>query len=318
MFKQLVNECVIDLHIKPDGPVLIKSGIATVNGPDMAFVTVLRNGDWEVYLPGSSLKGVLRSHAERIARTFNREAACDPFGKKEDPESSCSACFDKRKESGESDLKTPTAYQDSCLICQLFGSTWVAGRLATTDAYAVGEPPQPQRRDGVGIDRFTGGAAYGAKFELEVITEGVFATTLHLRNFELWQLALVGFLLQDLKDCLIRIGMGKSRGLGKARGEVKSVRLDFLGPKAPQVRDGCLPLRGVGSLFEEAEVYGMTTPDEVSISFESKLTSHGVRTTAVFPGDTFPWAQIVERWVNRVQSYSMPEPMRRYRGGGQR
>ncbi|HDQ73749.1 MAG TPA: CRISPR-associated RAMP protein [Chloroflexi bacterium] len=318
MFKQLVNECVIDLHIRPDGPVLIKSGIATVSGPDMAFVTVLRNGDWEVYLPGSSLKGVLRSHAERIARTFTPEAACDPFAKKDDPEPSCSACFDKRKDEGENGLDTPTAYRDSCLICQLFGSTWMAGRLATTDAYAVGEPSQPQRRDGVGIDRFTGGTAYGAKFELEVITEGTFATTLHLRNFELWQLALVGFLLQDLKDGLIRIGMGKSRGLGKARGEVKDVRLDFLGPKAPQIDDGHLPLRGVGSLFDEAEAYGITTPDEISVPFEGELTSNGVRTTAIFPLDSFPWAQIAERWVNRVQGYSMPEAMRRYRGGGRR
>lgn len=312
MFKQLVNECVIDLHIKPDGPVLIKSGIATVNGPDMAFVTVLRNGDWEVYLPGSSLKGVLRSHAERIARTFTPEAACDPFAEKGDA-MSCGRIFNK-----ESKWKNKVVYRNSCLICKLFGSTGFAGRLATTDAYAVGEPPQPQRRDGVGIDRFTGGAAYGAKFELEVITEGTFATTLHLRNFELWQLALVGFLLQDLKDSLIRIGMGKSRGLGKVRGEVKGVRLDFLGPKAPQIDDGHLPLRGVGSLFDEAEAYGMTTPDEVNVPFEGELTSNGVRTTAVFPRDSFSWAQIAERWVNRVQNYSMPEAMRRYRGGGRR
>ena len=191
MFKQLVNECIIDLHIKPDGPILIKSGIATVSGPDMAFVTVLREGDWQVYLPGSSLKGVLRSHAERIARTFKPEAACDPFADK-GKMMSCGRIFDKEK------WKNEVVYHNSCLICKLFGSTGFAGRLATTDAYAVGEPPQPQRRDGVGIDRFTGGAAYGAKFEVEVITEGTFATTLHLRNFELWPLVLVGFLLHDL------------------------------------------------------------------------------------------------------------------------
>ncbi len=307
MFKQLVNECIIDLHIKPDGPILIKSGIATVSGPDMAFVTVLRNGDWQVYLPGSSLKGVLRSHAERIARTFTTEAACNPFAEKGEM-MSCGRIFDEQKRWSNAEV-----YARSCLICKLFGSTGFAGRLATTDAYAIGKPPKPQRRDGVGIDRFTGGAARGAKFELEVVTEGAFATTLHLRNFELWQLALVGFLLQDLKDGLIRIGMGKSRGLGKVRGEVKQVRLDFLGPRAPQVRDGQLPLRGVGSLFDGAADYGMVTSGEVDVPFGGELSSNGVRTTAIFPDDSFPWERIADRWVERVKNYSMPDAMRRYR-----
>ena len=245
------------------------------------------------------------------ARTFKPEAACDPFADKGEM-MSCGRIFDKEK------WDNPKVCACSCLIRKLFGSTGFAGRLATTDAYACGKPPEPQRRDGVGIDRFSGGAARGAKFELEVVTEGTFATTLHLRNFELWQLALVGFLLQDLKDGLISIGMGKSRGLGKVRGEVKNVRLDFLGPKAPRVSDGHLPLRGVGSLFAEAKAYGMTSPDEVGIPFESEPTLNGVRTTVVFHDNTFPWAQVAEQWVKRVQSYSMPQEMRRYRGGGKR
>ena len=320
MFKQLVNECIIDLHIKPDGPLLIKSGIATTHGTDMAFVTIFRNGREEVYLPGSSLKGVLRSQAERIARTLsnNGEAACDPFAKKEDREPSCSACFDKRKEEKKEEINTPIAYQDSCLICKLFGSTWVAGRLATTDAYAVGEPPQPQQRDGVGIDRFTGGAAYGAKFDLEVIAEGTFATTLHLRNFELWQLALVGFLLQDLKDGLIRLGMGKSRGLGKVQGEVQEVRLDFLGAKAPQqVKDGHLPLRGIGELFDGWSAYDHDhKPAEILIPYAGEFKTNGVRATAIFTGGSFPWMLLGEAWVKRAKGYKMPNEMRRYRQRG--
>lgn len=310
MFKQLVNECLIDLHLIPEGPILIKSGLATISGPDMAFVTVFRNGREEVYLPGSSLKGVLRSHAERITRTLNPEAACDPFAAgQDDKELSCGICFDKRKKEKEN-LDTPTVYKDSCLICKLFGSTWLAGRLATSDAYAVEELPRPQRRDGVGIDRFTGGAAGGAKFELEVVVEGVFATTLYLRNFELWQLALIGFLLQDLKDGLIRIGMGKSRGLGKIRSEVKNMQLSFLGTKAPKVSDGMLPLLGIGSLFNDAGMYKMVSPDEVSVPFDGELISNGLRTKAIFPDDSFPWTKIAGHWVNYSKSYQISETMK--------
>jgi CRISPR-associated RAMP protein (TIGR02581 family) len=315
MFKQLVNECLIDLRIHVEGPVLIKSGLAQISGPDMAWVRVFRNGREEVYLPGSSLKGVLRSHAERIARTLKPEAACDPFGKKDDLQRSCSACFDVRKDNNR-EPDNATAYKEACLICKLFGCTWFAGRLATTDAYAVGTPPEPAQRDGVGIDRFTGGAAHGAKFELEVITEGTFATTLHLRNFELWQLALVGFVLQDLADGLIRIGMGKSRGLGKVHGEVQRVRIDSLGPQAPQVVNDQLALRGVGSLFDDAGAYGMVTPDEVSIPYDGELRSNGLRTTVVFPGQTFPWDKIADRWVLRARDFT--DPLAGERQGGRR
>ncbi len=317
MFKQLVNECLIDLHIKVEGPVLIKSGLAQVSGPDMAWVRVFRNGRDEVYLPGSSLKGVLRSHAERIARTLNPEAACDPLGGKDNPERSCGTCFDLRKKRNRAP-NNATAYKEACLICKLFGCTWFASRLATEDAYAVGTPPEPTQRDGVGIDRFTGGAAttQRAKFELEVITEGTFATTLHLRNFELWQLALLGFVLQDLADGLIRIGMGKSRGLGKVRGEVQKVRIDFLGPKAPQVVNGQLALRGVGSLFDGADAYGMVRPDEVSIPYSGELSTNGLRMTAIFPGQTFPWSAIGERWVQQAAQFT--DALAYERRGGRR
>lgn len=305
MFRQLVNECIIDLYIQVNGPVLIKSGLAQVSGLDMAWVRVFRNGREEVYLPGSSLKGVLRSHAERIARTLKPEAACDPFAA-----ISCGRILDDKRP------ETPEAYRSACLICKLFGCTWFAGRLATTDAYAVGVPPEPVQRDGVGIDRFTGGAAHRAKFELEVITEGTFVTTLHLRNFELWQLALLGFVLQDLADGLIRIGMGKSRGLGKVRGEVQQVRIDFLGPRAPQVANGQLALRGAGSLFDDTHRYGMVSPDEVRIPYSGELSSNGLRTTAIFPGSTFPWGAIGERWVQRAEKFT--DPLAQERQGGRR
>jgi len=79
MLKKLTNECVVDLRLKTVDPMLIKSGTATIIGPDMAFVLTYRAGHREPYLPGSSLKGVIRSHAERIARTLKSPSACEPF-----------------------------------------------------------------------------------------------------------------------------------------------------------------------------------------------------------------------------------------------
>ena len=45
MLKRLVNECRFTLTIHTEGPVLVKSGYATVSGPDMTPVRTYRNGD---------------------------------------------------------------------------------------------------------------------------------------------------------------------------------------------------------------------------------------------------------------------------------
>jgi len=324
VLKQLVNECLITLQIRPDGPILIKSGIETVSGPDMAFVRVWRNGEEEVYLPGSSSKGVLRSHAERIARTLNPEAACNPFAQVDEEATSCGLIFDRRRKVGnlpdQADQVNQLVYRESCPICKLFGSTWYAGRLATADAYAEGRAPQPQQRDGVGIDRFTGGAAQGVKFDLEVVTEGTFVTTLHLRNFELWQLGLLGFLLADLRDGLVRIGAAKSRGLGKVRGQVRQVQLHFLGPQAPRPENGQLALAGMGALTD-ASAYGASPDDQVTVPFEvteATWRSNGLRSVATWSGDGFPWAALGPRWVAYAEAYQDAADMAHWRKGGGR
>ncbi len=71
MHKRFVNHCTIDLTIIPDGPILIKSGRegADPTKPQMEFVETFHNGRPTIYLPGSSLKGAIRAHAERIVRT---------------------------------------------------------------------------------------------------------------------------------------------------------------------------------------------------------------------------------------------------------
>ena len=96
--------------------------------------------------------------------------------------------------------RTDLVYAASCPTCRLFGSTGFIGRIAISDAYLASEQIKEQR-DGVGIDRLTGGASHGAKFELEVVSADVsFETDIHLRNFEIWQLGALFVVLQDMAD----------------------------------------------------------------------------------------------------------------------
>lgn len=241
MLKRL--HCQMDIHfsITPVDPILIKSAHASISGSQMPFVTTVQNGKEEVYLPGSSLKGVIRSHAEKICRTLRNHSVCLPYQLDGDEEF-CGNRFknlDKRQPPRPHKVTNEEAYHYSCPACRMFGSTYFIGRFGIGDAYAS-PAPQPELRDGVAISRHTGGAAIGkgggAKFDYEVVTRGNFQTIVTVRNFEFWQLALLGFILRDFEDEAVRIGSGKSRGLGRVKGEVNNFSLTYF-DNAPHLRD---------------------------------------------------------------------------------
>src|SRR6266566_4225813 len=227
MLKALVNEARLRLDITTQGPLLIKTGYATVIGADMAPVQTYRNGQQEVYLPGSSLKGIFRSHLEKVVNSIKPRVACNPLLRSNDSDVrddrqlyrvSCGSRFNDRTPQYE-------VYARSCPTCRLFGSTSFGSRIAVEDAYlpagSVGRQSLIEHRDGIAIDRLTGGTGGGAKFDLEVVTEGtMFTTDIHLRNFEIWQLGMLFVIIQDIEDELIRIGSGRSRGLGKVKANI--------------------------------------------------------------------------------------------------
>ena len=112
MLKKLVNEAHCTLRITTTGPLLIKSGFATISGPDMTPVLTFRNGRSEVFLPGSSLKGVFRSHLEKIICGLKQRVVCYPFSGSEEKEAdleqrrqdyrdSCGAVFTERAKRNE-------------------------------------------------------------------------------------------------------------------------------------------------------------------------------------------------------------------------
>jgi CRISPR/Cas system CSM-associated protein Csm3 (group 7 of RAMP superfamily) len=226
MHKRLFNEAGIRFTIIPTGPILIKAseGGADPTRPDMEFVRTHYAGHSDVpYLPGSSLKGVLRAHCERIVRTLDRDQgarplACDPLDGRE----SCSSRLEGRTLTGEQ------AHARSCFICQFFGNTSLAGHLRTADAYPKDvNAVRTEERDGVAIDRVFGSVAVGP-FQLEVVTQGEFETRLYLKNFTIAQLGLIGLALRDLKAGRVGLGFGKSRGLGAV-----TARLDRLTVRYP-------------------------------------------------------------------------------------
>lgn len=238
MLRKWYCQADVTLIIEPIDPVLIKSGYATLDVADMVSVSTFKDGEQIYYFPGTSLKGVLRSHLERIARTLQPGSVCIPYfdpKQKEkiavpvEEEKESYGCGYRTRASGGKDPAW-TAYHDSCATCRLFGSLKFGGRLSIGDAYPLPNcKPTAELRNSVGIDRFTGGVASGP-FDQIVLVGGKFETKIRLTNFELWQLASLNLLLTDLQDELLAIGSGRSRGLGRVKGEVEYYRVTYLRP----------------------------------------------------------------------------------------
>jgi len=246
MLSKFYNEAILELALKPRTPLLIKAGGeggAAIDPtlPDMNFVRTRRNGRYEVYLPGSSLRGVIRSYAEKLVRSLNPKSACDPTQTRELREGVKKACFAGQDTTA---LNGPEAYTRSCYACRLFGNTALAGRVRVRDFYLDGEPTL-ERRYGVAIDRVTGAVAQGP-FEMEILTEGTFCGAIAIRNFTLGQLGLLAAALLDIGDGLVPIGFGKSKGMGR-------VELAFRRFAVRTLKDPEGELRGVGFWADEKE-----------------------------------------------------------------
>jgi len=172
-------------------------------------------------IPGSSIKGVVRSLAERILRTVNRRPdwwACDPF----DQDTMCispSRRDELWREAGEKDGPfTELLMTHSCTACRLFGSPWMAGRVAFKDAYLANPEALPittQIRDGVGIDRDLGAARSGVKYDFETVVPGAqFAIEVVTENLKDWELGFLLTVLRLWEEGGIALGGKTTRGPG--------------------------------------------------------------------------------------------------------
>jgi CRISPR-associated RAMP protein (TIGR02581 family) len=326
MLKKLVNEAYCRVRITTTGPLLVRSGQATISGPDMTPVLTLRDGKRQIFLPGSSLKGVFRSHIEKIVCGLKQQVVCYPFTPQDkqeeeryklqgDHRKSCGGLFNDLAKQGDEMRKkledrTDLVYKASCPACRLFGSTGFIGRIAISDAHLVSEKQQTEFRDGVGIDRLTGGASHGAKFELEVVSTGMeFETDIHIRNFEIWQLGMLFVVLQDLQDGLIHIGSGRSRGLGKVKAEISLADVNGLpgGFVSSTIRNSKEPadeLWGLGHWLNDGS-YGTSKEDRLTGIPEIKKNPRSVRDLRAFQGENLNILQTasIEHFIKRIQEW---------------
>lgn len=222
--------------------------------PTGSELPVVKRPDGLPIIPGSSLKGVLRSFAESVLRTIDKRPqgrnvwACDPLDEGEGNcvPASCPSCNTCGSEEHRPEVQccplckrcktclllkasvdgtpndeefTRLVSEVMCTACSLFGSRWTAGRVHVRDAVlanGTGLGRMVEIRDGVGIDRDLGAAREKVKYDFEAVPPGArFDAEIVLENAEPWEAGLVLATLRAVGEGLIGIGGKTTRGLGR-------------------------------------------------------------------------------------------------------
>lgn len=292
MFQQRLNDLRVHLTITPVDAVLVKdgrhqehgqkarlflhrevqrtpprprkrdgSGFGSYGNPDdcfdMAFVHSRTPAGDRFYLPGSSLRGVLRHTAEQVIGRWRPDwaRASDPFA------NAAQQWFLQQRDqdtraSKHARLDGAAIYRQAGPLERCFGHTALRGRWTIADAWMDHDQhAHVQVRDGVGISRATGAAQEDVKFQYETITGGNFHTVLTLVNYELWQPGLLAMVLAALDRGEARLGYGTRRGLGHVRVAVTKMEWRWYGT-TPAQHDGMIQVPPLADLAHHLGDYG--------------------------------------------------------------
>lgn len=197
------------------------------------------------YIPGSSLKGVLRSSAERFARSIygeNNETVCNILNPKIELE---------RKEKDANNYRP-------CLICEIFGGPTIASRIKVSNA-ELKEDYKKKVTDmirRVSIDRITNAQAKGRLFDIEyVIPEQEFKWSLVIENIDLLRettderskqlINIINYLIGNILKYGIEVGGKRSIGFG-----LLTAKLDEFKVYKSEIKEE----RGIKELIEGNDV----------------------------------------------------------------
>lgn len=211
MFDKFQSRLNLKGTVETQTAIRVGAGRSTaVIGSDLP---VVRDAEGAPYIPGSSFKGVLRSYIESLLRSFTEKKSivCNPVNHNEQ-------CITKKKmETLKKEQNDQLILDNTCWVCQIFGSLWYASKLQIRDLYVEKDLwfGQFQQRDGVAIDRDTETSVQGHLYDFEVVPAGTtFEFQAIVDNATDWQLGMLYLGLSAYEKGDLTIGGASSRGLG--------------------------------------------------------------------------------------------------------
>lgn len=221
----------VKYFIRGELEVLTVLHVGSGEGDDRTDACVVKvrdaNGHLKPVIPGSSMKGALRSHVERVALSLGLNAClldstsgsnCLSVNREKQNEAR------QRLEGGESLTDVLKDYE-LCVTCSLFGSPFCASKVLIRDLFPASPLPEVLPiRDGVGIDRDTGTARYGIKFDYEYLPPGTkFVFDMMVEDPQEMDLPLLCVGLREMELGNISLGGNSTRGAGRCRLSVEKI-----------------------------------------------------------------------------------------------
>lgn len=223
-----MTERVADFHrlesrLRLTGSLITRTAlrIGGGGGLDGVDLPVIKDAAGRPFIPGASLKGVLRSTVEALVRAIDGRAAgvwaCDPLADKDD-----AFAFRSCGHHGHGERLSVDPEQH-CAACRLFGSHVVASHVRFCDAplrlsdedLKTGRIPV-EVRDGVSIDRDLRRVRGSRKYDFEVVSPGAeFALEIFVENPQPWLMGLLAMSFDQLAEGFTALGGFTSRGLGR-------------------------------------------------------------------------------------------------------
>jgi CRISPR-associated RAMP protein (TIGR02581 family) len=198
-------------------------------GPmDLMDLPVLRDAEELPFIPGASLKGVMRSTLEALVRAAEDRPrglwSCDPLAER--GEGRGCGHYDAKDAQGRKVSRDDVPVDGHCALCCLFGSQLLASHVRFSDALLLDRngPAPVSLRDGVAIDRDLRIVHGAQKYDFEVVNPGArFRLELFVDNPEPWLMGLLVVGLDQIAEGFTAVGGFTSRGLGRVE-----VRLEHL------------------------------------------------------------------------------------------
>lgn len=180
----------ITANFELDGSLLVRAGFEQERGPDTAHLESRRGRQMVPVLPGTSLAGVMRAQAARIARTISRD--------EDTAEAMINQLFGYMPEGG--------------------GGAKAASRVTVEESEITGNYHKlVQSR--VRIDRFTGGAFASALFAEQPIFGGEVEVAMRIKKPTKAEIGLLLLVFKDLWTGLTPVGGEAAIGRGRLAGQ---------------------------------------------------------------------------------------------------
>jgi len=227
VFEKLDRRLIFEGYIEALTPLHVGSGRPEIAREERGIdMPVIRNAAGVPYIPGSSIKGRVRSEAERIARSMGYEI-CNP----PDPDKMCGSKVDSEEK--------------LCIICRIFGTAGKklarASKVRFRDALPIGDVTEYEIRTGVAIDRELGAVYKRMLYTVEAVPAGSkFRFEMVAENMTDEELRLLIAAVKSVEDSCI--GGQSTRGFGKVRIVIERVRERtakyYLGEEPEKVLEG--------------------------------------------------------------------------------